>query len=152
MRTISATLDTREETEVAERRLAAIGVAPELITVREVAETGGFFVSAKVMPEQVRDATLILKRSGEGPGAPGAAEAELQPQVETDRSTAPAHIPAAAPAAPVPMPIQAPAPGPDVSAPVPAQAERPQFSKLFVIFCLIILAGFITGAVIGRVL
>ena len=70
MRTIASTFKTREEAEAAARRLQAIGVAQERISVRDLAEPGGgagepggpgIFVSAKVTPEQVSAANEILK-------------------------------------------------------------------------------------------
>ena len=62
MRTIASTVGTREEAEIATRRLHAIGVTADRIQMKEVAEPqAGVFISVKVSPDQVNEATEILK-------------------------------------------------------------------------------------------
>ncbi|HEV2079299.1 MAG TPA: hypothetical protein VGR19_05310 [Allosphingosinicella sp.] len=62
MRTIASTVGTREEAELATRRLQAAGITPDRIQLKEVSEPeAGVFISVKVLPEQVNAATEILK-------------------------------------------------------------------------------------------
>jgi hypothetical protein len=65
MRTISATVRTREEAEAARRRLEALGIEGDRILFKEVGGSqgaeSGIFVTVKVAPEQVEQATDILK-------------------------------------------------------------------------------------------
>jgi hypothetical protein len=81
MRTIGTTFSTREEAERAGRDLQSLGVAAERIMLKDLAENRdpdggsgtvqadrpaeGFFLSAKVEPDQVTDATRILKGSSD---------------------------------------------------------------------------------------
>ncbi|HEX8214096.1 MAG TPA: hypothetical protein VF582_01340 [Allosphingosinicella sp.] len=67
MRTISATVSTREEAESAARRLEALGVERERILFKEVGEpeAGTIFMTVKVAPGHVEAATDILKTGSE---------------------------------------------------------------------------------------
>lgn len=146
MRTITSTFGTREEAEAASRRLQGIGVAPEGILVRDLAEPGGggdgqasgIFVSAKVTPQQVSAANEILKRprteaapptpdrSGPTQGAALAGPATGE-GFRVERAAAPA---APALAEPVPAtPAGRPA-ATDTAAAAPVGTARPEIKQI----------------------
>lgn len=170
MRTIASTFGTSEEAETAIRRLQGIGIPAEAIVARdlsdpEAGETGtvsdgatGIFISVKVSAEQVGAATEILKESRHRAAAPAAAEgpeAPTEERVMESGGSAARHAPppSASPAADRPgtplgrehpraAPHQIPA----------ADGEWRRWSRRMVIFCLVLVVAFITGALLGLVI
>ena len=84
MRTLAATVSTKEEAEHISGRLRALGIASEHIAVRDVgqsdaAEDGAenILITVKVTPEQVSAATDILKGARSQGGAASSASHDL---------------------------------------------------------------------------
>ena len=147
MRTIASTVMTPAEAEAAGRRLKAMGVAPDLIQVRSVADGGsdtGVVVSAKVSPEQVGAANAILKERA------GAAVAAPEPRRAPE--------PAAAPAAVSPPPVQereavhASSQTGDARRPVRSGSRINDmgWSQIFVILAVLAIVGMVLGAMLGK--
>jgi hypothetical protein len=70
MRTLASTFESRDDAEAASQGLEEIGVPRDSIVMKYVAPGGGesgFYISAKVAPEQVDAATEILKRRTPAP-------------------------------------------------------------------------------------
>lgn len=155
MRTIASTVGTREEAELATRRLQAIGIAPDRVQLKEVTDPQvGVFISVKVSPDQVNAATDILK------GGSAAIRSEPEPAL---RDTAATEAP---PRAPVSDPAPGPAPPVPTASSYPARASQvgdrgtPQASRSVatsgkplgrIIFMALALAafGFALGAILG---
>ena len=153
MRTIASTVGTREEAELATRRLQAIGVTSDRIQLKEVAEPqAGVFISVKVSPDQVSAATDILKGGGTVPAEPVA-----RTSVESLRQTEAVHTPP--PSAPIRTTTTtratsaAPARDTQSSHREPRQASASSAGKPLgrLIFMALALAafGFALGAILG---
>jgi len=151
MRTIASTVGTREEAEIAARRLQSIGVAPDRIQLKEVAEPQpGVFISVKVSPDQASAASEILKgggtiRSDPAPAAHHAGGAEPPRRVRVSE------------AAPIPAPPAAvatvrTAPASDRGSPQASRSVAARGMPLGrIIFMALALAafGFALGAILG---
>jgi hypothetical protein len=151
MRTIASTFETRDEAESATRRLQGIGVAPDQIMLKDLGgagargEASGFFVSAKVTPEQVDDATKILKRFAPAEPAPLHFGMDSSPRVRAGGPEPSTARPRPAPAAGVAAAEAAPA------APAAGPMDRHRIGRRLVIFGLVLTAAFVAGAVLGLV-
>ncbi len=175
MRTIASTFSTLEEAETASRRLQSIGVAPEAILLKDLAETGspsdadlaeakgragearGIFISAKVSPEQVGAATEILKGGTREDAPPQSPIGGDRPDEERTVGAGEIQAQAAAASAPRPVGRVDLPPGSISAAPGPRHVGSPdtdwrRWSRRIVIFCLVLFAAFMVGAVLGLVI
>jgi hypothetical protein len=177
MRTIASTFSTREEAEMAGRRLEGLGIDPDRVELKFLADAGEFFISAKVTPGQIDAATEILKRPARDEVPPpalagdlGAGEGATAP-IRRDESFAPE--PRVAREASVlsgrtGMPVAAPRtpPDPESYRPIPAGGGAASTARMqpssgdgdwnglgrrTIIFCLVLLVAFVAGALIGLV-
>jgi hypothetical protein len=170
MRTISGTLNTRQEAEVARRRLEALGIEGERLLFKEVGEPGteSIFVTVKAAPEQVEAVTDILK--GGGPEAPkhepeperGGALRDSEPIVarpsevvarppETggDRSAMPPRVDPPQPAARVERSTNGRDPQARTVPPKQVQPAPVRLARMAAIAALLAGLGFAVGAALG---
>ena len=159
MRTIGSTFSTREEAERAGRHLQSLGVAAERIMLKDLADSGdqgggsgtlhadrpaeGFFLTAKVEPDQVPDATKILKGSSEAirptdsPPSATATAARPLPRDHVRFEDEPTRKP-------VNLDLR---PGVRTS----RQGDWTFWGRRLVMIGLIVLAAFVVGAVLGLI-
>lgn len=165
MRTLATTFTTRDEAESAIRRLEALGLSRERISVKDMAQagaggTGGVFVSVKVTTEQVQPVGEILK------SAAPRESADLPPRAEPVAAPAPPIVEPAPPArgsathfgAPeipaVAVKAAAIPPSPPQSREAPltgaaAEAARARRARTYILFGLALIGAFMIGAWLG---
>jgi hypothetical protein len=168
MRTLAGTFGTRDEAEVASRRLQAIGIPGERIIMKDVAPTaeagsgaGGAFISVKVTTEQVEPVGEILK--GRWTGTAASDPASFQPAARIEAAprmdTAPRRGTTEA-AAPAPPPIAKAAelaaraanvapPPHSAASPAAREREKARLGRNLVLFGLALVAAFMIGAWLG---
>jgi hypothetical protein len=177
MRTIASTFSTREEAEMAGRRLEGLGIDPDRVELKFLADAGEFFISAKVTPDQIDAATEILKRRaedeepplvpqrdlqvGEGASAPMSRGEGFAPEPRIAREASVLSSRTEAPVAARKTP-----PDPESYRPIPAGGGAASTARMHppsgngdwsglgrrtVIFCLVLLVAFVAGALIGLV-
>jgi hypothetical protein len=177
MRTIASTFSTREEAEAASRRLQTLGIDPDRLELKFLADAGEFFISAKVTPDQVDAATKILKRpprdeapppvsagelrAVEGAAAPVTRDAGFEPEPRIAREASVlsgrTEAPIAATKAPPDPESYRPFPAGGGAAstarvqPSSADGDWSGLGRRTVIFCLVLLVAFVAGALIGLV-
>ena len=167
MRTIASTFSTREEAETAGRRLERIGIAPDRIVLKYLADAGEFFISAKAAPEQIGAATEILQppraeapipaAAGEGlsNGSGATPEAREVPVANpVFGSDAPREaIAQERPVAPTRMtPVAGTVAGDSATTWVRTGGDDWQGTgRRVVVFCLVLLVAFVAGALLGLV-
>jgi hypothetical protein len=162
---------------MAGRRLEGLGIDPDRVELKFLADAGEFFISAKVTPDQIDAATEILKRpardeapppvpagdvrEGEGASAPISRGESFTPEPRIVRE---ASVLSSRPEAPVGA--RKTPPDPESYRPIPtgggaASTARMQptsgdgdwsgLGRRTVIFCLVLLVAFVAGALIGLV-
>lgn len=161
MRTLATTFTNKNEAEAAIRRLEALGLSRERITVREVDQPGagapgGVFVSVKVTTEQVQPVSDILKSGS------AADTVTAPPPIPSRDEPAPRLAPAAATTPPI-RPVspretekaEAVSPGaphahvaPTTSTAAEAAAKAKRARNL-ILFGLALIGAFMIGAWLG---
>jgi|GEM_PF-3783283 len=178
MRTIASTFSTREEAETASRRLQTLGIDPDRVELKFLADAGEFFISAKVTPDQIDAATEVLKRpaadeasppvpagglgAGEGAAAPPSRTASFAPEPRIAReasvlSGGRVETPAVSQKTPPdpesyrPIPAGGGAASTARMQPSPGDGDWSGLGRRTVIFCLVLLVAFVVGALLGLV-
>jgi hypothetical protein len=165
MRTLASTFSTRNEADAACRRLEAIGIPRDRVVLKEVATAtgpsagsgtnGGVFVSVKVTTDQAGPVGEILRGAAQGGNAEPAhalPEREAVQSFESDAPQSSRPLPGALRereviAAPIdPVPSQHPGVASTVT-----QRDHAQIGRFVVYCCLIILAAFVIGALLGLI-
>jgi hypothetical protein len=166
MRTISATVNSREEADAARRRLQALGIEDDRILFTEVDEpaAGSIFVTVKAAPEQVAAATDILNgarqpnrsepaRQAPHPSAATSAHAATpspnRVRVNDRSSSAPEAQPAAQPVERVERSSSGPY---RETRAAPAEGRQPssvRLARMAAIAALLAGLGFAVGAALG---